>query len=102
MTAFEDRKTPIHMWIVGIVTLAWNSIGAFNYCITQMRHPLAMAGLTPQQIAYFESFPLWAEVAWALGVWGAIAASILLLLRYRHAVTAAAVSLLGLAGTSLF
>lgn len=102
MTAFEDRKTPVHLWIVGLVSLLWNCLGAFNYIITQIRHPAAMAGLTPEQLAYFDHFPLWSEAAWAFGVWGAMAASILILLRSRHAVTASILSLLGLAGTTLY
>ena len=28
-------KTPVHLWIVGIVTLLWNALGAANYLMTQ-------------------------------------------------------------------
>ena len=41
-------------------------------------------------------------VFWAFGVWGALTGSILLLARSRHAVTAFAVSLLGLLVTSAY
>lgn len=102
MHPIEDRKTPGHIWIAGILSLLWNCLGAFNYVMAQTRNPAAMEGLTPAQIAYFDSFPIWSEAAWALGVWGAMATSLLILMRNRHAVTAAIVSLLGLAGTSLY
>jgi hypothetical protein len=39
---------------------------------------------------------------WALGVWGALAGSVLLLLRSRRAVTAFAASLVGLAVSTLY
>lgn len=55
----------------------------------------------PQRI-YFESFPLWVEAAWALGVWGALVGSLLLLARSRHAVTAFGVSLAGLATSTVY
>jgi hypothetical protein len=45
-------------------------------------------------MAYIDSFPVWASTGWALGVWGALAGS-LLLVRSRHAVAAFAVSAVG-------
>src|SRR5690606_36819046 len=53
------------------------------------------AQLTAEQIAYFDTMTSWANAAWAFGVWGAFAGSLLLVLRSRHAVTAFAVSLAG-------
>lgn len=88
--------TPRHVWIVGGMSLFWNCIGATDYTMTQTRNSAWLQGVTPAQLAYLESFPAWAVSAWALGVWGALAGSILLLLRSRLAVTAFAVSLLGL------
>src|SRR3546814_2994965 len=61
-----------------------------------------LSAFTPEQIAYFQGFPLWANIGWAFGVWGSVLGSILLLARSRHAVTAFAVSLLGLAISSLY
>ena len=96
------RKTPVHLWIVGAVSLAWNAFGAMDYVMTKLRNPEYMAAFTPEQQAYFYSFPLWANVGWALGVWGSVLGSILLLARSRHAVTAFLVSLVGLAISSLY
>ena len=94
-------KTPWHLWLVGIVTLLWNAIGVFSYAMTQMGR-LDSLGMTPEQIAYFETFPVWANTVWALGVFGAFAGSVLLLLRSRFAVHALAVSVVGLVGTTIF
>lgn len=92
---------PWHLWAVGIVTLMWNTIGVTSYMMTHLGK-LDALGMTADQIAYFASFPAWANAVWALGVWGALEASLLLLARSRHAVTAAAVSVVGLIGTTVF
>ena len=49
-------------------------------------------------IDHFVAMPTWMYVPWTLGVWGAIAGSVLLLLRMRWAVPAFALSLLGALG----
>ena len=74
-----QSKTPWHLWAVGIGALLWNAIGGYSYTMTKLGK-LAELGMTPEQIEYMSSFPLWATVLWAMGVWGAIATSILLLL----------------------
>jgi uncharacterized membrane protein (UPF0136 family) len=93
--------TPWHLWVVGGLTLLWNSVGIFSYMMTELGK-LADLGMTPEQIAWFDSFPAWATAVWALGVWGAFFGSILLLLRSRWAVTAILIALVGLAGTTIY
>ena len=97
-----DGRTPLHLWIVGGLSTLWNAIGCFDYLMTQTRNPDFLANFTPEQRAYFESFPPAMEAAWAFGVWGAIAGSVLLLARSRHAVIAFAVSLAGLAISTFY
>lgn len=92
----EISKTPASLWVVGGLSLVWNGFGAFDYVMTQTRNPAYLAQFSPEQRAYFDSFPAVMEAAWAVGVWGAVAGSLLLLLRNRHAVTAFGASLLGL------
>lgn len=95
-------RTPWHLWAVGIVTLLWNGFGGYDYTMSQLRdreylgqmmEPMGVS--VDEAIALLDSFPVWAEVFWALGVWGSIAGSLLLLLRSRHAVTAFAISIVG-------
>lgn len=93
-------KTPIHLWIVGIVATLWNSFGVTDYFMTRTRGAAWIDQMMPgtdsaKFMAYIDSFPVWASSGWALGVWGALAGSLLLLARSRHAVAAFAVSLLG-------
>ncbi len=94
--------TPKHIWIVGVVSTLWNAIGGLDYVMTQTRNVEYLAQFTDEQRAFFEGFPAWAQFFWAIGVWGAIAGSLLLLLRSRHAVYAFAASLVGLAVNSVW
>lgn len=78
-------KTPVHLWIVGSVTLLWNALGAANYLMTQLAGDAVQAALTPEQWAFVKALPLWVTGAWALAVWVAVAGSLLLLARRRIA-----------------
>ncbi|MBK6708425.1 MAG: hypothetical protein IPG54_13435 [Sphingomonadales bacterium] len=91
-----ESKTPVSHWIISGLSLVWNAFGAVDYTMTQSGNEAYLAQFTPEQRAYFEGFPAWMEAAWALGIWGAVAGSLLLLMRSRHAVTAFGVSLFGL------
>lgn len=76
-------KTPWHLWLVGTLALLFNAIGVFDYVmhIAKGAEYLASAGMTPEQVAHYQAMPAWMMVVWAVGVFGAFAASILLLLR---------------------
>lgn len=102
MTDVTTDKRPWHLWAVGIVSLLWNAMGALDYTMTQTRNAAYLSAMTPEQMDWIDSFPAWAEGAWAIGVWMSVAGSILLLFRSRMAATAFAVSLLGVLGTTLF
>jgi hypothetical protein len=85
---------------VGVITLLFNAMGIISYLTTKLGM-LAEMGLTPEQIVFMESYPVWISAFWALGVWGAFAGSVLLLLRSRWAVPAMVVATIGLAVTTL-
>lgn len=100
-TIAEERvRAPAHLWIVGAVTLPFNAMGIVSYLTTKFGM-LAEMGLTPDQIAFMESYPAWISAFWALGVWGAFAGSVLLLARSRWAVPAMLAATIGLVGTTL-
>jgi hypothetical protein len=96
------RKAPRHFWIVSVLSLLWNAMGAFDYSATQLRLDWYMSAFTPEQLEYFYSFPAWAVACWAIGVWGALLGSIALLLRQRWAVWAFGASILGMVLTSIY
>lgn len=84
--------TPKHVWIVGVLSLLWNSIGVLDYTMTRFK----LMELPAAQLDYINAFPAWASAGWALGVWGAFAGSILFLMRSGHAVAAFGISLAGM------
>lgn len=103
------RRTPWHLWAVAVVSLLWNLMGATDYTMTHFRNRTwietgaeRMGISAAQMLAYIDGFPAWMHAFWALGVWGAVAGSMLLLVRSRFAVWAFAVSLLGLAVTQFY
>ncbi len=94
-------KTPWHVWVVGVLTLLWNSVGGFSYTMTRLGK-LADLGMGEAEIAFFASYSPIANTFWALGVWGAIVCSVLILLRSRFAFHAIAVAIIGLIGSNYF
>lgn len=84
MSAHPGR-TPVHLWVVAILALLWNAVGAFDYVATQMRLEGYMSQFTQEQLDYFYGFPAWAVAAWAVAVWFAVFGSVALLLRRRLA-----------------
>jgi len=97
-----NAKTPAHLWIVGILSLLWNAVGAYDYSATRLRVESYLANFSPEQVDYFTNIPTWMGVAWALGVWGAFFGSLALLLRKQWAVWLFALSILGLAGSTIY
>ncbi len=93
---------PRHLWIVGFLSLMWNGFGAWDYTMTNIRDPGYLAQFPPEMMQVIDALPYWTIAAWALGVWGALAGSLLLLLRSRFAVPAFAVSLAGLAASQAY
>ncbi len=95
-------KTPWHLWLVGILSLLWNSMGALDFTMTQTNSEAWLKGLTPAQLEYIHGFPLWAEVAWGFATWGSFLGSLLLLFRRGLAVQVNAVVLACALLTSLY
>lgn len=92
-------RAPVHLWIVGVVTLLFNAMGMVSYLTTKLGM-LAEMGLNAEQIAFMESYPAWISAFWALGVWGAFGGSMLLLARSRWAVPTMVVATIGLVATT--
>ena len=95
-----SARTPVHLWIVGILSLLWSCVGCYDYVMTRMRNTDYLAKMMPKvdpnaMLAWVDSFPMYAQIGWALGVWGGLLGSILLLVRSRYAVWAFGVSLVG-------
>jgi hypothetical protein len=96
-----ETRAPWHLWVVGVAALLWNAVGALDYVMTQTRNAEYMAGFTPEQLAFFYGLPAWTVAAWAIGVWGGVLGSLLLLLRKSLAVWVFLASLVGVVLTTL-
>ena len=100
-TMESGRVTPWWFWVVAVVSLLWNAVGGYDYT---MSHVVGEAyyhqsGMSAPQIAVMVAYPAWMHAVWAIGVWGSVAGSLLLLLRMRWALHAFVLSLLGAAGS---
>ncbi|MDB4112389.1 hypothetical protein N9571_07585 [Yoonia sp.] len=95
-------KTPIHLWIVGIVSLFWNAGGAFDYVMTCTNAAEYLAAQPDARLMMLDQAPLWFGFTWALGVWFSVIGSLLLLMRSRFAGATFALSLIGLLGSSIY
>ena len=101
-TVKMTTSTPWHLWAVGGLALLWNGYGGYDYVMTQTNNAAYLAQFTPEQRAYFDSFPMWMEVVWAVGVWGAVLGSVLLLLRSKWAFHAFLASLIAFAASVVY
>jgi hypothetical protein len=95
MATTAQGRTPAHLWIVGILALLWNAFGCYDYLMTVTANQTYLGNMPADQIAYMNALPSWLTALWAIGVWGGLAGSILLLMRSRYSVWVFALSLIG-------
>ena len=95
MATTAETKTPVHLWVVGGLSLLWNGLGCIDYLMTETANRTYLARMPADQIAYMHALPAWLTGMWAIGVWGGLAGSILLLMRSRHSVVLFALSFIG-------
>lgn len=104
-----EGATPWHLWVVGILAVMFTAFGAYDYVMSQVGDRAYIGAAvepfgidTDVAVAYFSSFPFWADFIWAIGVWGAVAGSLLLLARRAWAYPAYLASLAGLIGSNVY
>ena len=95
MATTAEGRTPAHLWIIGVLALLWSAGGCFDYWMTETANQTYLGKMPADTVAYINSLPKWLTAFWALGVWGGLAGSILLLMRNRYAVWAYGLSLIG-------
>ena len=99
--AVTPERTPRHLWVVGVLGTLWNSVGAFDYLMTETKNEAYMGQFTPEQLEYFYGFPAWVVAFWALAVWGGVLGTLLLLARRRVAVPVLLASFASMVVTSI-
>lgn len=92
------ERAPMHLWIVGGLATLWNAFGGYDYTMTRTGNIeyLSQFGADGNEIiAWVDSFPIWAQFGWGLGVWMGLLGCIMLLLRHRWAVPVLGLSVVG-------
>lgn len=101
MNHTASSKAPVHFWIVAVIAVLWNAVGAFDFVATQIRLEPYMSAFSEEQLAYFYGIPTWAVITWGIATVSALFGSIAMLLRLRRAYELFIVSLLGIVFTSI-
>lgn len=86
----DTRQRPWHLWAAAALATLWNGFGCYIYFVEQ-----TTTSQTPASL-FYDAYPMWMHAVWAIAVWGALVASLLLFLRSRFAVPLFLVSLIGL------
>lgn len=84
----DSPDAPWHLWAVGTLALLFTAFGAYDFIMSQSGNRAYMEAMVEPMgvdagaaVAYFASFPLWADAVWAIGVWAGVGGAVLLLLR---------------------
>lgn len=92
-----SKPAPRHLWVVGILVLLWDCMGALDFTMTQLQADwyMEMGEFTAEQLDYFYGLPLWLDIAWGAAVYCGLAGMVCLLMRKQAAVELLFVSLVG-------
>ena len=97
--AGRHKVAPRHFWVVAWVSLLWNGFGVVDHALTILRNPGYMAHFPAQMGNWLDAMPPTVHFLWAMGVWGSLAGSVLMLLRRRQAGLAFMLSFIAAAGS---
>ena len=95
-------RTPWHLWAVGVLSLLWNALGAWQWVLQMSGDPAYWAAMDPAQAAYLRAAPLWTDMAFGLAVWAGVLGALLLLARRRPAVPVYVVALIAFLADSAY
>lgn len=88
-TSLSPSSSRAPYWLVAasLAGIAWNIFGAVQFAgsITSTEASLVASGLTANQAAVMTGYPVWMTLAFAIGVFGGLVGSVLLLLRRPQA-----------------
>ncbi len=91
-----SEKLPVWFWIIAGVALVWNAMGVMAFVMQVTMSPEALAAMPEAERALYETFPVWALLAFAAAVFGGAIGSLLLLLRKALAYPVFVISLAGI------
>lgn len=84
-------------WIIAVLFLLWNLIGVFFWVSEFFLMTEEMkAAYSPEELELINSAPSWIMYVYAIGVFGAVLASILLLMRKKLSISLFGISLIAI------
>ena len=89
----NDQPLPTWFWVVAVLAVLWNVMGAFAYYSDVTMSPEALVGLPQAQQDLRAAMPSWVTGLYAIAVFGGLAAAITLCLKNKLAIPLFAVSL---------
>ena len=94
MTDNRSLRAPWHLWVLGIVTLLYGLLAAYDSVQTLVAGEdyMRASGMTDAQLSYFTSTPWWFDAASFVSTWSGLLAAATLLVRKRIAALFYAVS----------
>ena len=87
-------KPPVWFWIISIIALLWNIMGAGQYLAQEMMTDESKTLMTAAQLKLLEETPTWLTAVFAIAVWSGVLASIGLLLRKKWSKSVFLISLI--------
>ncbi|MEI8143000.1 MAG: hypothetical protein WCG48_00025 [Candidatus Berkelbacteria bacterium] len=92
-----QQNIAIFTWIISAIVLFLTSIGAYDFIMTisQNTQYFDYMNYGSRQTTYFMNYPLSLTIFWFMGIWGAFAGSVCLLLRLKTARNLFVVAALG-------
>lgn len=89
-------KPPVWFWIVSVIALIWNLMGAMAYLGQAYMTDEMKSAMTTEQQELMNTTPAWVTAAFAIAVWGGLLGCIALLLRKKWAKTVFVISLIAI------
>jgi hypothetical protein len=86
---------PTWFWGVSVLALLWNLIGVAAFAMQMMMTQESIAALPAEQQTVYRETPVWANVAFAVAVFGGVLGCLGLLMRKRWATALLIASLIG-------
>lgn len=93
MTGTQSPRTPMHLWPIGLAALSWSLWQAWAATLLYVRVPAAIAQLPVEIVQALDETAWWTVAASVAGIGLGLAGALALLLRWRLAVPAFALSL---------
>ncbi len=90
----HSHKPNVLFWIIGILALLWNAVGAYNFLLTVTMPETLLGDYNEAQRALVENLPTWYDILFAIAVISGTIACIFLLFKKRIATTIFFVSLI--------